>query len=61
MKVELEGSLKKSLLKGCLWIAESEVSLKDGGHDEASQLRKLPQPSSATRIYDEEFSKLHQL
>jgi len=28
MKVELEGSLRRALLKGCPWMGESEVSLK---------------------------------
>lgn len=36
MKVELEGSLRKALLKGCLWMVESEGSL-EGDQDEASQ------------------------
>jgi hypothetical protein len=36
MKVELEGSLKKSLLKGWLWMDENGGSLEDG-QDEASQ------------------------
>jgi len=34
MKVELEGSLRKALLKGCLWMGENE-----GGQDEDSQQR----------------------
>lgn len=36
MKVELEGSLRKAPLKGCLWMGESEVS-PEGGQDEANQ------------------------
>lgn len=36
MKVELEGSAKRALLKGCLWMGESEGS-PEGGQDEGSQ------------------------
>ena len=36
MKVELEGSAKRALLKGCLWMGEGE-GIPDGGQDEASQ------------------------
>jgi len=36
MKVELEGSLKKALLKGCLWMSNSEED-SEGEQDEASQ------------------------
>ena len=36
MKVELEGSLRKALLKGWLWMDENGGSLEDG-QDEASQ------------------------
>ncbi len=40
MKVELEGSLRKALLKGCLWMGESEAS-SEGDQDEGSQQRTL--------------------
>ena len=43
MKVELEGSIKKALLKGCLWMGESEGS-PEGGQDEASE-----QPTASTK------------
>ena len=36
MKVELEGSIRKALLKECLWMGESEGN-SEGGEDEASQ------------------------
>jgi hypothetical protein len=36
MKVELERSEKKALLKECLWMGESEGN-PEGGQDEASQ------------------------
>jgi len=36
MKVELEGSLRKALLKRCLWMGESEGG-SEGGQDEISQ------------------------
>lgn len=36
MKVELEGSLGRSLCEGYLWMGEGEKNLKDGGDDETS-------------------------
>jgi hypothetical protein len=36
MKVELEGSLRKAMLKGCLWMNNSEEA-SEGEQDEASQ------------------------
>lgn len=40
MKVGLEGSLRKALLKGCLWMNESGGS-SEGVQDEASLRSKL--------------------
>lgn len=58
MKVELEGSLRKALLKGCLWMGESGEN-SEGGQDEAGQRPKLQlQLCSTAKTYDEdEFSK----
>ena len=62
MKVELFGSRKKALLKGCLWMGESEVD-SEGGQDEASQQAKLwRQRCSIVKTDDkEEFSKFYYL
>jgi hypothetical protein len=40
MKVGFEGSLRKALLKGCLWMNESGES-SEGVQDEASLQSKL--------------------
>jgi len=40
MKVELEGSHRKALLKGCLWMGSGDGG-SEGGQDEASQQRRL--------------------
>lgn len=40
MKVGLEGSLRKALLKGCLWMNENGGS-SEGGQDEAGQQPRL--------------------
>jgi len=37
--VELEGTLEKALLKGCLWMGESQEN-SEGGQNEASQRHK---------------------
>jgi hypothetical protein len=37
--VELEGTLGKALLKGCLWMGESQEN-SEGGQDEAGQQPK---------------------
>ncbi len=55
MKVELEGSLRTALLKGCLWMGKSELSIEEGEQDEASEQPKLPlQLLSTTNTYLEE-------
>jgi len=41
MKAELLGSLGKALLKGCLWMGESD-GIPEGGQDEVSQQLRLP-------------------
>jgi len=62
MKVELEDSVRKSLLKGCLWMGESGVSLEEGGQDEASQQPKPPQlQGPAIKICNKEFPMFHHL
>lgn len=59
MKVELEGPLRKALLKGCLWMGESDVC-SEGGQDEASQQPILQQQRcSVAKTYYKEFSKFH--
>jgi hypothetical protein len=62
MKVELERSEKKTLLKGCLWMGENGGN-SEGGEDEASQqLRLWQQQLFTAKTCDEEwFSKSYYL
>jgi hypothetical protein len=58
MKVELRGSLGKTLLKECLWIGKSESSAKEGEQDETSKQTNLSyQRCSSGKTCDEWFSK----
>jgi hypothetical protein len=58
MKVGLEGSLRKALLKGCLWMNESGGSL-EGVQDEASLRSKLLEQRLPTaKAYAEASSKI---
>jgi len=59
MKVGLEGSLRKALLKECLWMNESGEN-SEGGQDEASQQpRLLERHRSTAETYAEAFSKIY--
>lgn len=59
MKVGLEGSLRKALLKGCLWMNESGGS-SEGVQDEASlQSKLLEQRWSTAKTYAEALSKIY--
>jgi len=60
MAVELEGSLRKALLKGRLWMGKSKSSLEEGEDDEASQQPKLQHERRFTaRTKDKESSKVY--
>ena len=62
MKVELKSSHRKAMLKECLWMGESELSIEEGEQDEASQQPKLPhQRCSTAKTCDEGFSRSYQL
>jgi len=63
MKVELEGSLGKAMLKECLWMGKSEVSPEEGEQDETSQKPTLRhEPDSSAKTYDKEvFPKFYYL
>jgi hypothetical protein len=58
MKVGLEGSLRKALLKECLWMNESGES-SEGAQDEASlQSKLLEQRLLTAKAYAEAPSKI---
>ena len=58
MKVELKGSVRKALLKECLWMGESELNIEEGEQDEANQQPKLPhQRCSTAKTCYEWFSR----
>jgi len=59
--VGLEGSHKKALSKGCLWMGESDGG-SEGGRDEASQQPGPHQQHSTAKTHDEEeLSKFYHL
>lgn len=60
MKVALEGSLRRALLKECLWMGENNVC-SEGGQDEVYQQPTLQHQrcSSAKTYVKEQFSKFY--